>query len=697
MNKLERKLIKQMQFIIISFLFFTFVSEQVFSQVKQDIFGKWDILQNKSSSIGLYKTLSLEIHQKGDELTLIQQWGKGRSYTDTLIIKTNGKEKSIPVTDRVFPSNVFMGLSMQVGAKKKVSAVWEEKDSVLKVIEKFNLHGSQGLSPVVSTHIYRLSKTKELLEYEVSRSTRQANPALKYILKPTNSRNAYFMKLNDGWTIAGLLPENAFLISLQGIANLSGPNLYFIYPENYPFTYTNSVFEFYRDERYYSFTELKTPEQALAGLIQNVKGYVVWDKTVRTSLIVAYTVAGLEQAVVVSEEQIPMVKKAGLKPVEDFRGKFTGQTDAQIYQWAYEQYWDSCSREFIIWLGGPHGNIVEPGVADWGIYKKAFFNDLSSLPADKEEYELSKKLLSRMNPHSMVMGWHSYKKDKERDHVTLTSNYGLRVEGLQTLPNISFSNQVPITPGYKFKNNHKAIPGKKYMAEKKVYIAVVQTDGIGLGAWLKPGRGEIPYTWKVGMNFTWLAPAMLEYFYKGRTPNDFFVGNLSGPGYMYPKAVPSDLLPPLIKMADTMMKQLDLNVFAIMDYSEGATVEGNTELTRNVMDAYFKYMPDAIGFLNGYAPAYSFAVKNSRPLVSYDYYLDPSPTEEQAANDLIELASINSGRPYFLLMHIRQTSDVVRVKNILEKLGPEFEVVPLDIFLKMAGQNPTFEERYLEK
>ena len=595
---------------ILLFLFIVSTTVTGFSQTKQNIFGKWTLIQNKSSSIGLYKTLSLEIQQKGNDLILIQQWGKGRSYNDTLHIQANGKEKTVRITNRVFPSNVFMGLSMEVGGKITISAVWEEKETVLKVVEKYNIHGSQGLVPVIDTHIYRLSKTKELLEYEISRSTRDQNPALKYILKPALTRDAYVMKLEDGWTIDGNLPEKAFLISLQGIANLSGPKLYFIYPENFPFTYTKSVFEFYRDKRYYTFTELKTEEQALAKLKQFVKGYVVWDKSVRTSLIVAYTVAGLEQAVVVSEELIPMVEKAGLKPVEDFRGKFTGQTDAQIYQWAYDQYWDRCSRDFIIWLGGPHGNIVEPAIADWGMYKKAFFNDLSTLPTDKEEYALSNKLLSEMNPHSMVMGWHSYKKDKERDHVTLTSHYGLRVEGLQTLPNISFSNQVPVTPGYRFKNNHKAIPGKKYLAKKKVYIAAVQTDGIGLGAWLKPGRGEIPYTWKVGMNFTWLAPAMLEYFYEGRTPNDFFVGNLSGPGYMYPKAVPPDLLPPLIKMADTMMKKLDLNVFAIMDYSQGATVEGNTELTKEVADAYFKNMPDAIGFLNGYAPAYTFAVKN---------------------------------------------------------------------------------------
>ena len=86
-----------------------------------------------------------------------------------------------------------------------------------------------------------------------------------------------------------------------------------------------------RRKRHYTFAELRTPEEALRALRSEVKGYVVWDKNVRTSLIVAYTVAGLEQAVVVSEEMIPLVERAGLKKVEDLRGLFTGQNDAQIY------------------------------------------------------------------------------------------------------------------------------------------------------------------------------------------------------------------------------------------------------------------------------------------------------------------------------------------------------------------------------
>ena len=45
------------------------------------------------------------------------------------------------------------------------------------------------------------------------------------------------------------------------------------------------------------------------------------------------------------------------------------------------------------------------------------------------------------------------------------------------------------------------------------------------------------------MNYTWMAPGMAEYFYSMATPNDYFIGCLSGPGYLYPKAVPPSTAP----------------------------------------------------------------------------------------------------------------------------------------------------------
>jgi hypothetical protein len=502
------------------------------------------------------------------------------------------------------------------------------------------------------------------------------------------------MKLEDDWSIEGNLPVNAFLISLQGLANTAAPRLYFVYPEKWDFLYTPTVLDYYREKRNYTFTELKTPEAALKTFRGAVKGYVVWDKGVRTSLIVAFTAAGLEKAVVVSPEQIPMAEREGLKCLADFRGKFTGMKDVEIYTWAYNEYWKRCSREYVVWMGGESGKIMKPGVADFGIARGAFFTDLSTLPADTAEFALADRIMGEMKPLSMVMGWHSYAKDKERDFVRCASRHVLRVEGLHTLPNMSFSTLTPASKGFLWKNNHTVAPGRRYVPEKKTYIALVQTDGMGLGAWFKPGRGTIPCAWEVTMNWEWLAPAMLEYFYGTATPNDYFVGGLSGPGYMYPKAIPPSALPEVVAMTRRMTRDLDLPVFEFMDYSEGATVEGNSDLTKEVVDAYYAGMPEATGFINGYAPSYTFAVKDGKPLISYDYYLSESRPEADAAADLEELAAVNPKRPYFLLVHIREYSDLQRTKNILDRLGAGFEVVPLDLFVKLAGESPTFEERY---
>ena len=665
---------------------------------KTDLIGEWILIPDKSTDIDLWGNLSLKIGTEDNHVIMVQTWGRGsRTFTDSLFLKLDGAVTEISIDDRVFPSNVFMGFSMPIGEKRQLKASWDQNSAILKIVESFNVRSSQGTFPMTATHTFQLSKDKEVLVYQINRSTRPSSPEMKYVLKRAGAKTAYFMNLEDDWAINGKLPEQAFLISLQGLANQGAPRLYFIYPEKWDFRFTPDVFHFLKNDRYYTFTQLRTATQALKTLKEFVKGYVVWDKSVRTSLIVAFTVAGLEQAVVISEEMIPMVEQENLKMIEDFRGKFTGQSDFEIYSWAYDQYWDRCSKEYIVWMGGEHGNIMKPGVADWGIYKKAFFNDLSAKESDAEEYGLANKLLSEMKPMSFVFGWHSYKKDKEREHVTLTSRYALRVEGLHTLPNMSFSSQVPASPGFEFRNNHNLEPGKKYQPKKKVYIACIQTDCLGLGAWNQPGRGEIPYAWEVTMNWVWLAPAMMEFFYSQATPNDYFIGALSGPGYMYPKAIPPNYLPQLIVTARELMETLDLNVFEIMDYSEGATVEGNTELTKQVVNEYYKGMPDAIGFVNGYAPSFTFTVRDGRPLISYDYYLSPERPEADAVADLIELAAVNEKRPYFLLIHVRQWSDIKRVKGILDKLPKEFEVVPLDIFLKMAGSVPTFEERFLER
>jgi len=335
------------------------------------------------------------------------------------------------------------------------------------------------------------------------------------------------------------------------------------------------------------------------------------------------------------------------------------------------------------------GHLLAPAVVG-----QMFFHDLSANPAHPAELALARRLLREMNPRSVVLGWHSYAKDTEGQHTTLVGNHGLIMEGLHNLPNVSFTSQIPLTPDFKFTNNHHVARDAKLTAEPKVYLAFVQSDSIGIGVWTKPGRGKLPFGWQVTMNWTSFSAPALEYFHESATPNDYFIGGLSGPGYMYPKAIPPDLFPGLMAIGRGLMARLDLRVLEIMDYSEGNRHVGNTDLPEPLVAAYYREYPDAIGFINGYGSARTFDLRDGRPFLSYDYYLDVNRPVAEAAADIEELIQMNPRRPYFLLVHVRELNTVEKVAAILERLSEPAEVVPLDRFLKLAAGQPTFRKNF---
>lgn len=657
--------------------------------------GTWKLIRERSSDLDYYPAWTMTFTVAKDGITIVRDAGPRRRHTERFTVRPDGTPAQVAITDPTFVTNSFMGLKLVPGRTKEVS-VTRSGDSTLILTETFDVLVSQGTKRVRMTSVCTLSDHGSLLTCTITRDHRKGAAALRFVFKRADRNNAYVYTMADDWDIHGKLPEQACLISLQGIVNEQSPLLYFTFGPQFPFNYTEEVRSYLETDRHFSFTRLTSLDQALAVFKDRVMGYIVWDTNERTSLIVAYTLAGLEKGIVITADMVPLAQRHGLKQIDDFRGRFSGWPDHRIYRWAKDQYWARCSKELIIWLGGVHGSALMPNVADYGMTQKVFFTDLSARITDTLEYNLTRELLSEIRPLGYVMGWHSYKKDYEEEWVTVTSEFALTVDGLNSLPNTSFLRNVPASPGFTFRNRHNVEPGKTYTPEKKVYVALVQTDGLGLGAWVKPGRGSIPYAWEVSMNFHWLSPAMLEYFYSRATQNDYFIGCLSGSAYMYPKAFPKKWLPAEIEKARRFMDTLDLKVFEIMDYSADRTEAGENNLTKEIVDAYYRGMPEAIGFLNGYFASHTFTVREKKPFISYDYYLSAQKPEEEAAEDLRELAGINAARPYFLLVHVRENSDVARVKSICDRLGSGFEIVPLDVFLKMAGENPTFIERYLD-
>lgn len=508
------------------------------------------------------------------------------------------------------------------------------------------------------------------------------------------AQTGYVMRWDGDWRVAGALPEKVLLLSLQGLANRSAPRLYVVHPRDFQWEITEPLFDFYQRKHGVRFTEIKTAAEALTRFVGAAKGYVVWDPAVPATMNVAFTIAGLEDALVVTAAQLPLMEQHGLKPIDDLRGRYDGQTDARIYTDAVRRYWARCSRDAIMLLGGHAGAVRQPAVGDWGVRQRMFFHDLSANLRHPEELALAKQLLSELNPGATVFGWHSYAKDTEEQWTTLLSGYGLKMEGLHNLPNLSFNCQFSFTPGFKFANSHRVPLDARLTAEAKVYLSFVQSDSIGIGVWTKPGRGKLPFAWQVTMNWTKFSPAALEYFHESATPNDYFIGGLSGPGYMYPNHIPADRFPLLMKEARELMAVLDEHVMEIMDNSAADGNVGNADLTRETVDRYYEAFPDVLGFINGYGPARTRDLRDTRPLISYDYYIDPRRPRTEVAADLNELIALNSTRPYFLLVHVRESNDVNSLVEVVKQLDGPVEVVPLDVFLKLAASRKTYTTRY---
>ena len=139
----------------------------------------------------------------------------------------------------------------------------------------------------------------------------------------------------------------------------------------------------------------------------------------------------------------------------------------------------------------------------------------------------------------------------------------------------------------------------------------------------------------------------------------------------------------------------------IFDASEAKgehTVTGNTCLNEEVVTTYFDTMTDTVGFLNGYAPSFSFqhdtAGVHNRSLISFDYYLDPERSVADAIVDLNALAVLNKIRPYYLAIHVREFSTVGKVIDIVAGLDSDvFEITPVDDFFNLANGMPTWQDK----
>src|SRR6187551_1165507 len=123
-----------------------------------------------------------------------------------------------------------------------------------------------------------------------------------------NPAAASYMRWDLDWRVDGGLSDKVLLLSLQGLANRSAPQFYVIHPHDFQWEITEPLFDFYKRKHGVQFTEIKTATEALDRFASSAKGYVVWDPAVPATLNVAFTISGLEDALVVTPGQIPLAQ-----------------------------------------------------------------------------------------------------------------------------------------------------------------------------------------------------------------------------------------------------------------------------------------------------------------------------------------------------------------------------------------------------
>jgi hypothetical protein len=334
----------------------------------------------------------------------------------------------------------------------------------------------------------------------------------------------------DVATLTGLPnDQKLMLVSLQGLANRSGAQVYLI-PQ---FSLEGS--NFWLSQLLVSKTIHKNPWDLVAKYAGLIHGSVVYDAAIPETINLATTLAGLNNLVVASPAVAARLQSTYHIPITtDFRGKFPDDLTAQT--WAFTNLWPQTTHAMIVDI-----DPSDPAdLRDYAVANKAMVVQLHvGVPA---EANLLGQIVDQMPPFSPYLGWFSLTgSSSEVPSVRFLSAHGSYDVCANQVDNLSVFSQMPAA----LEKSQPAVAAP--LLENKVYLTFTLSDGDNMtllqhirpAAWNSPVRGTVPINWTVSPLLATYAPTMLAYYQRTATLDDYLITGISGAGYSYPARLPA--------------------------------------------------------------------------------------------------------------------------------------------------------------
>ena len=423
--------------------------------------------------------------------------------------------------------------------------------------------------------------------------------------------------------------ERVALMCLQGLANRGGARIFLMHRPDWDAHWLN-WYAYYEIEAEEANAETALQRRLKSAATGEAGGFVVWDENLRDTIPIAITIAGIRGLVATDAATAARFPHAPV--VEDLRGRWQHKIEA--YRWAVEHLLPQCARHAVgsLEVGEKAESFWSPAV-DYLVGERAFVHNLCAHPERPEEAELWHRVASQMEREAFAVGW-SVPPDIEATYVDACSRHHLVQLCSSAGTNLSFHQHIAAKEPLRQRHASEG----DVRLEKAVYITFSQTDGDALhsmtnlqqGQWASPLRGSVPMGWWIAPRLSaGLGAALLEYYYRTATPNDYFVAGPSGAGYNYPsvydgldrflaltkehmrlcdtrtiwlinrvvKALPGGFVQHRTKAGDVPLPLKDGNLV-----EETKNKYGADWLDDDVAARYVRALPDCPGFFQGFEP-----------------------------------------------------------------------------------------------